>query len=111
MKRIIYITLISIFLSGCFSESQDIVHKKLEIILQDDLNYIKSEIDSTEVMDSTFYKIILFKHFPNDLNFSYKAVVEFYYLKNIKMKQVRKYRYRILQKKWDRYVKQYQNML
>lgn len=86
------------------------VEKELTVILDDDLKGIVSELADTAVLDSPYYRIISYQYFPKDERFSYKAVVDFYYFKSIHVKQVRKYRYQKLQKKWDRYFKHYQNL-
>ena len=110
MKTVACLIAFLVVISSCSMESQNTIRKKLKTIARADLEYIISETDSSEVMDSAYYKIVLFKYFPKDMNFSYKAVVDYYYFKNVKMKQVRKYRYRRLQKKWDRYLKKYENL-
>lgn len=97
-----------LILMGCgVNESEESIRKKLDIIAADDLAFIISELPENELMDSVYYKIASFKHFPRDVKFSYKAEVDFYYFRDIRKKQLRKYRYQILQKKWDRYLKEY----
>ena len=99
-----------LMIAAACGSSQDRVRSELKIILDDDLETIVSELPDTAVSDSPHYEITEFKHFPKDERFSYKAVVDFYYFKSIRVKQVRKYRYMITQRKWDRYLCEYKNL-
>jgi len=44
-----------------------------------------------------------YNHYKKSRLYSHKAVVDYYYFKDIKMKQVRKYRYAPSMGQWQRY--------
>lgn len=95
------------YLTGCIDEPDGRVRKKLEIILEDDMVAILEGIADTNLLDSTYYDMHLYKEFKGG-KYSRKAEVDFYFLKNVNTKIVRKYRYHRDYKKWDRYYNKYQ---
>lgn len=100
------IFLIIPFLSGCIGEPDSRIRKKLEIILQDDMLAIVEGIADTNLLDSTFYDLRVYKEFEGG-KYSRKAEVDFYFLKNVNSIIVRKYRYHRDYQKWDRYFNEY----
>jgi hypothetical protein len=96
---------------SCAQKQETAVRINLEMILADDLKGMSEEIPVSEKADSSYYIVREFKYFPKDVTFSYLAEVDFYYLRNIKYKQIRKYRYYRSLQKWDRYFKKYENIL
>ncbi len=99
-----------VLMPACAGGPSKRVQTELYVILDDDLKGIVSELPDSVISDSAYYRITSYQYFPKAEKFSYKAVVDFYYFKSIRVKQVRKYRYRKMQKTWDRYSKEYQNL-
>lgn len=95
------------FFTGCISEPEGRIKKKLEIILEDDMVAILEGIADSNLLDPTYYDLHLYQEFKGG-KYSRKAEVDFYFLKNINTKIVRKYRYHRDYKKWDRYYNEYQ---
>jgi hypothetical protein len=99
-----------IFLLGC-SDPPYLVHERLETLLQDDLRYTVADIQKHSgkeaVLDTPYFVIRDLRQFHGDTAnlYSYYADVDFYYFKNVKMAQKRKYRYDALRHYWDRYSK------
>ena len=93
---------------GCVQEPAESIEQKLRFILEDDLAVMVSEIaakDSTALLDKPYYRIEKYEHFPESRLYNVQAVVHYYYLKHIKMIQVRKYRYGPSNMQWERYYK------
>ena len=108
IKVILYGVLILVITNGCVKESDKRIKNKLLIILQDDLNSIISDVPKDDILDSVYYEIVLYKDFKKEsFKYSKKAIVDFYFFKNVKAKIVRKYRYHRQSRKWDRYYNEY----
>jgi hypothetical protein len=114
MKRIKPWLKLAAFLAGalwpaaCVKETPETIRQNLEVIARGDLAYIVQEIrvlDSTELVPQPSYKVVEYKVLPQSDIYSVKAVVEYYYFKDIKIKQVRKYRYQFRARQWERYDK------
>lgn len=97
----------TLFLNSCIGEPDSRIKKKLEIILKDDMNAIIEGIDDTNLLDSTYYDMHLYQEYKEG-KYTRKAEVDFYFLKHVNTKIVRKYRYHRDYKKWDRYYNEYQ---
>jgi hypothetical protein len=95
----------SVLLCGC-GEGDNLISKKLEIILDGDLKAISADIPKNDLMDSIHYTIVSYKSYSDGM-YSRMAVVDFYFLKNVKTKITRKYRYFISTRQWDRYFNEY----
>ena len=107
-----------LFLVSC-SEKQGSINSKLDVILQDDLKYMVAEVmknsSAENVIEKPYYVIDDYTKFPADSGrvYSEMAVVSFYYFKDVDIKQVRKYRYKvspflsnaISKSYWDRFDK------
>ncbi|MBD3318002.1 MAG: hypothetical protein GF344_19635 [Chitinivibrionales bacterium] len=100
------VLVLTVFLPGCVGESENIVRKKLDVVLQDDLAAVQDELPAGSMADSSYYTIVFYKSYGGG-KFSHKAVAEFHFLKGDVAIMVRKYRYHRPQKKWDRYYNQY----
>jgi hypothetical protein len=96
---------LSFLLGGC-GESQDLVRKKLNVILDSDLNAITSDLAKSSLADSVHYTIVSYKNYSEGM-YTAKAVVDFYFLKKVKAKITRKYRYFVSARLWDRYYNEY----
>lgn len=91
---------------SCGGESDELARKKLEVILKDDLEAITDGIPDSALMDNPRFEIVFYKQY-DAWDYSKKAVVDFYFLKNIEKKVVRKYRYQTGKRMWDRYFNEY----
>ena len=110
-RRIVSVVLLLFALvavTGCLRESEKSIQKKMTVILDDDLRTIVAEIPAQGRLDKPYYKIDLYNPTPEGLRYTHQAIVSFYYLKDIKMKQVRKYRFVPMQGQWERYFKEVQ---
>ena len=108
MKTLTFSLIIFVLIGGCSFESDRMVQKKLLIILEDDLNAIIEDIPAENILDSAYYEIdSLIDYKMESFKYSKKAVVDFYFLKGVKTKIVRKYRYERVSRKWDRYYNEY----
>ena len=93
------------FLFGC-GEGDDLIKKKLEIILASDLNSLTAGVAKSGLADSAYYIVVSYKSFKEGM-YSKLAVVEFYFLKTVKAKVIQKYRYFTGTRQWDRYFNEY----
>jgi hypothetical protein len=93
-------------LTGCMSESDTVVRRKLEVILKDDLATVVSEVKPEIQADKPVYSVIQYTSYTKSI-YSAKAVVDFYLFKSVKVKMVRKYRYHSQAKQWERYLNEY----
>jgi len=91
---------------GCAGESDELVRRKLEVILADDLASVVMELPAASVRDSAYYRVTDYRRFPR-ARYTALAVVEFYFLKGDVAKMVRKYRYHKWYGQWERYVNEY----
>ena len=108
MKVLLESLIILIFIGGCTFESGKVVKKKLLVILEDDLNSIVEGIPKENLLDSVYYEIdSLIDYKKKSFKYSKRAVVDFYFFKEVKAKIVRKYRYERQSRKWDRYYNEY----
>lgn len=105
MKYLIGIILLTA-IYGCIGESDELIKKKLHVILKDDLKSIINDLPEKSVADSAYYTIELYKNFK-ELKYKKKAVVNFFILKGVEVKIVRKYRYYKDYRKWERYFNEY----
>jgi hypothetical protein len=91
---------------GCGGESERFIRKKLEVVCADDLAAAIEDLPDSNVDNSPRYVIESFEHFREGM-YTYKAVVDYFFLKGVSVKMVRKYRYHALSRKWDRYFNEY----
>ena len=92
--------------SGCGGESDTMVRKKLEVICKNDLAAIIDSIAVENLLKQPCYKVVFFKKYSEG-TYTFKAVVDFYFLKKVRVKVVRKYRYHASIRMWDRYYNEY----
>ena len=105
-KLFLLFCLLGLALISCSGESDELARKKLEAILKDDLKAIIEGIPDSALMENPRYEIVFYKQYDG-WDYSKKAVVDFYFLKNIEKKIVRKYRYQTGKRMWDRYFNEY----
>ena len=96
----------SIMLSGCAGESETMVRKKLDVICAGDLAALTDSIAVENLLEKPYYKLVSYKQYTEG-KYSRKAVVEYYFLKKVAVKVVRKYRYLQTVRMWDRYSNEY----
>lgn len=107
---LLFVFVVTILFASC-SEPPERIHYKLNEALQDDLKYIVAEIKSKtgnkSLLDSPYYVINDLRMFHGDSawKISAYAEVDFFYFKNQKMFQKRKFRYLTKKRMWDRYYK------
>jgi hypothetical protein len=92
-------------LTGC-GEKDSLTRKKLELVCKSDLDSITFDLPKTSLADSVYYSITSYKTYAHG-KYSKMAVVEFYFLKKVKAKIVRKYRFFKEARQWDRYFNEY----
>ncbi|MBN1309729.1 MAG: hypothetical protein JXA18_17545 [Chitinispirillaceae bacterium] len=92
--------------TGCSGESEKMVRKKLDVICADDLAAIIDSIAVEDLIERPYYTIVSYKQYTEG-NYSRKAAVDFYFLKKVSVKVVRKYRYHASIGMWDRYYNKY----
>jgi hypothetical protein len=95
----------SVLLCGC-GESDEFIKKKLDVVLKSDLDTITAGVQKSSLLDTPYYTIVSYKSYKEGM-YSKLAVADFYFLKNIKAKIVRKYRYLTTMQVWDRYFNEY----
>ena len=88
------------------------VHERLEDILQQDLESMVAQIikgsGKENILDTPYFVIKDLKEFRGDTAEIYSAYaeVDFYYFKDIKLAEKRKFRYDARRHYWDRYFKE-----
>lgn len=103
---ILMIISLGFLLVSCTIESEEIIKKKLELIIPDDMKGITEGIPEEALLDKSYYKITSYKFYKKGL-YSAKAEVDFYFLKKVELKIVRKFRYHRSKKMWERYFNEY----
>lgn len=99
------VTVALVFIS-CSGESDEKAREKLKVILNDDLKAIIEGIDSKNLIDEPYYDLVRYQNYDEG-NYSKRAVVDFYFLKDVNVKIIRKYRYHRVHRMWDRYFNEY----
>jgi hypothetical protein len=99
-----------VFMIGC-SEPGPRIEKKLENILQEDLEYMVAELKAdgrdSSILEKPYYKVRDIRLYKGDSSRIFRSFAEvgFYYLKGVEVCQVRKYRYWTTRRTWDRFYK------
>jgi hypothetical protein len=91
----------------CGNENELDIRSKLDIICRDDLATVADDIAAEDRIDPVYFTMVLFKRYSEG-KYTYMAVVDFFFLKKVPAKMVRKYRYHSKARKWERYFNQYQ---
>ena len=110
LKKIIIGFILIVILVAC-GEKQEVIEKKLDYVLQDDLKWIVAEVvkgsGKKHLLEEPYYVLDDLRYFEGDTArvFSAYAKVRFYYFKDIGIIQERKYRYNTQKQFWDRYYK------
>lgn len=106
LKCILLACILGFFNIQCQKEPDELIRKKLEVILQSDLEAITSDIAKEGLLEKPFFKITLYKDYKESF-YSKRAEVDFYFLKKIHYKIIRKYRYHRQRQMWERYFNEY----
>jgi hypothetical protein len=102
---------IAFLLVSC-SDPSFVIHERLEDTLQGDLESMVAQIikgsSEANVLDTPYFVIRNIKEFRGDTARIYSAYaeVDFYYFKDIKIAEKRKFRYDASRHYWDRYFKE-----
>jgi hypothetical protein len=91
---------------SCIGEKEGIARQKLELILPDDMKAIVEGVQADALMEKPHYTITSYKTYKKGI-YSAKAEVDFYFLKKVGVKIVRKFRYHRSKKMWERYFNEY----
>jgi hypothetical protein len=89
-------------LQGCGGEPEEMIRKKLQVILDDDLAALTADVPEKSLADSAHYVIREYRRYTEG-RYSHRAVVDFYFLDKVNVRVERKYRYHRPYGKWDRY--------
>ncbi|MDR2580340.1 MAG: hypothetical protein LBC85_05035 [Fibromonadaceae bacterium] len=106
------IAIFALLLASCADPSFR-VHERLESALQADLESMVAQIikgsSKENVLDTPYFIIRDLREFRGDTAKIYSAYaeVDFYYFKNIKVAEKRKFRYDARRRYWDRYFKEW----
>jgi hypothetical protein len=92
--------------SGCNAELPSEIRKKLAIVADNDFKAIINEMPKKSLADSLYFRIAEYKEF-NKGQYRVRAVVEYFYLRDVKVKRAVKYRYVKKAAKWERYANDY----
>jgi hypothetical protein len=94
--------------SGCEGREPDAgIRKKLDAVIASDFKEVVSEVPKASLADSAYFAIAQYTAYAKSL-YSVLAVVDFYYLRDVKVKRTVKYRYVKNARKWERYNNEYQ---
>ena len=103
-----FIFIILLFTACVPRPSEKRIRGMLEVILKDDLTVIVEGIDSNAVLQPPYYEYREFSKYKEG-QYQYLAVVDFYFLKEIKRKIARKYRFDKWHSRWERYYNEYES--
>ncbi len=106
--RFLILSITLLFLS-CSDSGEVRAKKSLDIILQNDLSEITADVDTLHILEEPRYEITELEHFKKS-QYSYNAVVDFYFLRDKSFKIERKFRYNLGQGKWERYHNEYKTI-
>jgi hypothetical protein len=88
---------------GCVKrESDNSIKNKLDLVVAGDLKAVVNELPKNSLADSVYTRIVEYKQLKKGM-FRALAVVEYYYLRGVKVKRTVKYRYGEHVDKWERY--------
>ena len=87
-------------------EPESVRLTKLDSICKDDLSSLVDELPDSSICDSVYYSIVELNKFANG-TFIRRAVVDYFYLKNVAVKLTRNYRYHRHLQRWERYSNTY----
>ena len=99
------LVVVLLFVVSC-KEKESSIEEKFSTILAGDMDAILDGLDTTLILPQPYDTILEWQQYDEGI-YSHRAVVEFYFYRTIPLKIVRKYRYSVRAKKWERYVNRY----
>lgn len=90
----------------CASEKEEIIRQKLDVVLKDDLEAIVEGVSRKGLIEKPYFEVIEYEAYEEGM-YTRRAVADFYFLKTVKRKIRRKYRYHSQMGMWDRYFNNY----
>jgi hypothetical protein len=104
---VVIIAAVALLCAGCgVGEPDSVVKKKLDMIIAADFKAIVGELPKESVRDSACTRIVEYAANKKGM-YSVRAVVDFYYLRDVHIKRTVKYRYVKSARKWERYENEY----
>jgi hypothetical protein len=97
-----------LFLCGCSREPAAEIRKKLDIVAESDFRAIVTELPKKSLGDSVHFGVMEYREYDKGA-YRAKAVVDFYYLRDVHVKRTVKYRYVKSAGKWERFANDYVN--
>jgi len=98
-------------LALCFcSEPEELIRTKFDVILADDMAAILEGVDPSALLDPPYFEILEYEKYKEGV-FIRRAVVDFYFLKDVGVKITRKFRYHKRLGLWDRYYNKYYSVI
>lgn len=110
-KRYYLAAFIIFFMTVCgcaLKLSEKSARALLEPILQEDLTVITDGLDSSGLLENPYFEIKELSKFEEG-QYQYLAVADFYFLKTVQQKIVRKYRFNKIYSRWELYYNEYQS--
>ena len=104
--RCTVLALCMLYFFGCNSKSPGEIRKNLDIVAENDFKAIIAELPAKSRADSVFFRIAEYKEFPKG-QYRVKAVIDYYYLRDVRVMRTVKYRYVKSAGKWERYDNEY----
>jgi len=104
--KLVVIGVLFAFLFGCGGEKPEIIRSKLDTIIASDFKALLAELPQKSHSDSLHYvcrEYTVFKKGP----YRVKAVVDYFYIRDVKVKRAVKYRYVKSAAQWERYDNEY----
>ncbi|MFP4014621.1 MAG: hypothetical protein ACLFVQ_11075 [Chitinispirillaceae bacterium] len=95
-----------LFLCSCASEKEEVIRQKLDVVLNDDLEAIVDGVSEKGLIEKPYFEMIEYQTYDEGA-YIRRAVVDFYFLRTVKRKIRRKYRYHGQMGMWDRYFNTY----
>jgi hypothetical protein len=96
-----------VLLAGCEGREPDSsIRKKLDVVIAADFKTIVADLPKESLNDSAYFRIVEYSTYAKSL-YCVKAVVDYYYLKDVHVKRTVKYRYVKNARKWERYANEY----
>jgi len=97
------IAFIILSLSGCVgSLSDETVRRMLDDLLKSDLSVILDGLQEDGVLDEPFFEIVEWRSFDEGI-FRHWVEVHFYFLSDVRVKVIRRYRYNRRHLRWERF--------
>ena len=101
------LVLAGVLLAGCEGREPDkSIRQKFDVVIASDFKTIVSDLPKESLGDSIYFRIVEYTTYAKSL-YCVRAVVDYYYLKDVHVKRTVKYRYVKNARKWERYANEY----